>query len=165
MHWRPLCEIVDPRIFKDKNILIDERLPQNADFLILDISKLLSLCIATTDKKEEHFKQLCANLNLEVVSIESPSFCKQQTVGQTLNEDTWSTKRFYGLGDDCRVNVYRSGTASDKEYYQHDVVIKIEGLGSGCSNLVDGCVSIFSREKTYYSMKYKVHPNGGLYSS
>lgn len=150
-------------LFESKRILIDEQLPQSCDFFLVGLIKSLSLSIFLYDCDSESFAKLLSSFDVlaDVKSI----YTSDEQPADII--DGICTRLVLNSGNQTdipgRIHVYRSGTANLQNYYEYDLIIRIDGLDSGFTNTLDGTVSIFNRNITYKKIKYKITESGVKY--
>lgn len=153
MEKKIFSEVCDIEIFRNSRVLIDERTPCNCDFFILELVKYFGYSISLYNNSSEHFNRLFLQRNITGKVSSIYNSIEQET---DIVDDIWVQRNVCGNILDSKVNVYRSNTANISDYYDYDVVVKIEGLKSGCSNQIDGSITIFSRDLIHNELKYKI---------
>ncbi|KAI5181771.1 hypothetical protein PAEPH01_2831, partial [Pancytospora epiphaga] len=105
------------------------------------------------DKK--HFESILQGFNLQgrIYTVYDEKWENQDIV-----DDVYTARTVHGVHEGSKVNVFRSGTAAEENYYDYDVIIRVEPLKSGCTSSLDGVIAIFSRDIEHYHLKYKIFP-------
>lgn len=160
MNARAFGEIFDVEFFKNKRIAVDERLPQNCDFLLAELIKHCGYSIYHFNNDTSHFLNLLNKMNVSA-SVESVYDGKEPEAD--ILDDVWTAKKIFNHHKASAVSVYRSGTAETADYYDYDMVVKIEPLSSGCSTKITGSILIFARDVIYHDIRYKIQNNSILY--
>ncbi len=164
---KTFLEAFDLNLFKDKRILIDEDFRNNCDFLILEFVKYMDLNLFTFNNTADHFKKIYQVDNIEntvssvyeIISSDDIGDLKNLTIdlnNYQIGDDLWIQKNIFKNDHKFKIGVFRSGSAIESNYYDYDFVIKVSGLKSGCSNQIDGVITVFSRDTVYYEFKYKI---------
>ncbi|KAM0680276.1 hypothetical protein GINT2_001662 [Glugoides intestinalis] len=166
MEAKSFEEVFDKSIFQKNTILIDEQLSQNCDFLILELVRLFGFTVFQWNDAGEFLRSEMEKWNIFGIvgsyydfNAENESFYKQKS---DINDDILA-QRMLGHCIKSKIDIFRAATASPKDYYDYDIVIKIEKLISGCSNKIDGQISIFKRDQILYKLKYKITTDNVLY--
>lgn len=149
---KSLGSILDPAIFDNKSVLVDESLGQNCDFLLMELCKIYKYSIFQFNDSGTHMKALIARCGVTatVKSIYDSTYDNEEMI-----DDVYTQKQL-GYHQMAKIYIYRSGTASVKDYYKYDLIVKIDNLMSGCSNEIDGTIRIFQRDTVYCNIKYKI---------
>ncbi|WEL38281.1 hypothetical protein PFJ87_03g01400 [Encephalitozoon hellem] len=148
-----LKDALDLKIFTNKRICIDEVLPQNVDFLVLDLSSALGLSIFTFRETASHYRKIASMQGKKVVvrSIYDGGYIESGII-----DDVWSATNICECRVDGMVWTYRSGTCKKSNWYEYDIIIRVLPLDSGVFTDVDGTILIFDRERKYAELRYKV---------
>jgi hypothetical protein len=158
---KPGSEAIDWKLLGCKHVCIEEVLPQNVDFLLLEISNALDAApIFTFNQTAEHYERLAAQ-HSKRISVQSIYDCKYAP--SAINDDVWTAEHVHKIVPEGRFFVYRSDSCSEAEYYRYDIVVRVEPLKSGVSSKIDGSVRIFDRYKKHCELKYKVVRDRVLY--
>lgn len=73
-----------------------------------------------------------------------------------IHDDIWIKNNIFNMLDTAKINIYRSGTAKEDDYYNFDLIIRISNLGSGCSREYDGEITVFIRDLQLLNTRYKI---------
>lgn len=166
MEAKSFEEVVDKSIFGNCTVLIDEQLPQNCDFLILEFVRLFGFTIFQWNDQGEFLRSELEKWNIYGTvnsyydfNSENENVCNPNN---DINDDIFA-QRMLGYDVKSKVNVFRSSTATTRDYYDYDIIIKVEKLISGCSSKIDGQIRIFRRDQVLYDLKYKITSEKVLY--
>lgn len=157
-----LRRVLESGVFAEKRVCIDEVLPQNATFLIIDISSMLGLPIFAFNETAEHYSTIACKHNKKIVAR---SIYNGEYVPSDIIDDVWTAANVYGTNTDARFSVYRANSCMKSNWYGYDIVVRIEPLESGTSAEIDGKISIFDRHRKYHEIKYKVLRDRTVYYS
>ena len=157
MDPRPLSTFFDMAALEHETVLVDERLPCNCDFMVVELIKHFGLAYCTFNDAAEHMARILDRLGIrtEVRSAYDEAFNVESTADQVVDHMKTGVSLFK-YGRKPRVAVFRSNTATAMDYYEYSTVIRVEGLDSGCSPNIDGQVTVLKREKTLANFRYKV---------
>jgi len=157
-------------------ILIDEQLPQNADFFVLELMEHYGWSMILFNDSVDHFKELQKKRSIDtpVMSVYDtaldtvPISTDSSTDNAFCNFDMIDDYQFcknsrFSLNSNARVHVYRSGTAAVEDYYDYSLIVKIGPLESGCSSKIDGEIRVFNRDALIYHYKYKIFSDRVVY--
>lgn len=135
-------------------------MPQNCDFFIVELIKNLNYSVFCANDESARLKRFSEKLNIPacVKSTYDGNWCNEEIL-----DDAITAKNIHGYSKRPCVGIYRSGTATQKDYYDYDIIVRISGLKSGCSNKIDGEICIFERDNILYSFKYKVFNDKIIY--
>lgn len=160
MNAKSFAEVFETEVFRNRKIIIDERLPQNCDFFLAELIKHCKYTIFHFNNDSGHFTSLLNRMNIftEVGSV----YDGGEPVADII-DDVWVGKKIFNVHKTSTINVYRSNTARTEDYYDFDMVVKIEPLLSGCSSKINGSIVVFARDVVYYDVKYKVSKDSILY--
>lgn len=148
-----LKSILESGVFAQKKVCIEESLPQNATFLVVDIASIMGLSIFAFNETTEHFTRFATQHGREVAAR---SIYDGEYVPSGIADDVWTARNVYGTSPECHFSVYRSNSFQKAEMYRYDVIVRVEPLESGTSAGIDGRVVAFDRQKRYFELKYKV---------
>lgn len=145
----------DTALFRENRVLVDEDLSQNCDFFILELVGALRYTVFQANDSGELLMSAMSKRNLltKVGSAYASAYD-----GEDIIDDV-ATLRRLGQTLVAKVNIFRSSTATVRDYYDYDLVVKIGGLKSGWSKKIDGTIKVFKRDTVYRNLKYKVHPS------
>ncbi|ADM11262.1 uncharacterized protein Eint_031190 [Encephalitozoon intestinalis ATCC 50506] len=153
MSGKSLKEVLNLEIFRDKKICVDEVLPQNVDFLIVDLSDALGLSISAFSEETDHYRKIAKSRNKQVsVNSAYDGDCMEPDI----MDDVWSAMNIWGIDGCGKIQVYRSGTCKKSDWYKYDIVIRVQPLDSGISTDIDGKILIFGRGRKYLELRYKI---------
>lgn len=152
MEGKIFLEAFDTALFDRGPILIDEQLPQSCDFLVMDLVKAFNYSVYLWNDSDFHLKNALGKYNVQtqITSVYNSEYSHADIL------DDISTQRLLGYSYRSKINIFRSGTATKRDYYDYNLVIRIGKLASGCSSRLDGVLTVFSRDTTYCTLKYKV---------
>lgn len=151
--------IWDKSIFETESILIDECLPLNCDFLIMELVRAFGYSVYQWNETGEHLKTILSKYNL-ATNVHSAYTTRYNS--EEIIDDIY-VQKMLGCPIKSKINIYRSSTATEKDYYDYDLIIKISKLKSGCSSKIDGEIKIFRRDKVFHNLKYKILVDRVLY--
>lgn len=159
MEGKFFLEAFDMALFDRASILIDEQLPQNCDFLVMDLVKTFGYSVYLWNDSDFHLRNALGKYNIQVrvASV----YTSEYTYADI--QDDVHTQRILGHSHRSKINIFRSSTATKRDYYDHGLIIKIEKLPSGCSGRLDGILTVFFRDTVYHNLKYKVSGDGVVY--
>ncbi|KAM0672519.1 hypothetical protein CWI42_030710 [Ordospora colligata] len=160
MIGRSLSEVLDVKLFENRRICIDEVLPQNVDFFVVEMSDILKACIFAFNESSEHYKKIAVRYGWNV-SVKSVYECSYVDSG--ILDDVWCALNVHECNASGWIDVYRSNTCKVTDWYKYDIVVRVEPLSSGVSTEIDGRVVVFDREREYMKVKYKVLGNKVVY--
>ncbi|CAD26273.1 hypothetical protein [Encephalitozoon cuniculi GB-M1] len=160
MEGKPLGEVLDLETLTNKRVCIDEVLPQNVDFLVIDLSDALGLSIFTFSETAMHYRKIAESHSKKIVVR---SFYDGGYALSDIVDDVWSAANIHGNNVSGKFLVYRSGTCKKSDWYGCDVVVRVQPLDSGVSADVDGRILVFSRSRRYPELRYKVLRNKTVY--
>jgi len=155
MQERAFNEIFDKQLISRSTVLLDEDITQSCDFFILELVRELQYSVFQWNDSGEFLRRAYGKYNVQ------PRVSSAYTAdygSEDILDDVYVQRR---LGHSARgkVGVFRSSTATARDYYDYDVVVKIDRLSSGFTAKMDGCIRMFSRDRVYCDMKYKVYPD------
>lgn len=159
---RSLKEILSSGIFTKKRVCIEETLPQNVTFLLVDISNALGSRIFAFNETAEHYKKVAAYHNKKVLAA---SIYDSEYAASDIVDDVWTASNVCETIVDGQFSVYRANSCKKSDWYNYDIVIKVEPLESGTSADIDGKIVAFDRQKKYFELKYKVLKDKTIYYS
>lgn len=159
MQGKIFSEAFDIALLSREPILIDEQLSQNCDFLIMGLVKHFNYSIYLWNDSNTHLKNALGKYNVQAHI--SSVYNSEYTYADIL--DDIYTQRLLGYSHKSKVNIFRSGTATIRDYYDYNLVIKVEKLPSGCSSRLDGVLTMLFRDTIYCTLKYKVLADRVLY--
>lgn len=150
---RKFNEVFDTAIFAGSTILIDEDTSQCCDFFILELIRELKYSLFRWNDSTETFAMILKKCNVDgdVRSIYTTEYNSEDIL------DDVYVQRKIGHANMAKVGVFRSSTATLRDYYDYDIVVKIERLISGLSSKIDGSIRMFKRESVYCNVKYKIY--------
>ncbi|ELA42450.1 uncharacterized protein VICG_00549 [Vittaforma corneae ATCC 50505] len=159
MQEKQFEEVFDMSIFQENTIVIDEDTSQNCDFFILELVKAFNYTIFQWNDSGEFLKSSLGKYNAQatIKSVYTSEFNSEDII------DDIYTQRKLGYCHISKVNVFRASTATARDFYDYDIVVKIYKLRSGCSSKIDGSIKVFRRDKIYYDLKYKVFSDRIVY--
>lgn len=162
MDARAFGEVFDAGFFRNRRVLVDERLPQNCDFFLVELIRHCGYSIYHFNNDTSHFLSLLDRVNIpaHVGSVYDGS-----EAAADILDDVWTGKKIFDRHGAAAVGVYRSSTAETVDYYDFDVVVRIEPLQSGCSSKVTGSIVVFARDVVHYDVRYKIQNDRTLYLS
>lgn len=152
MQEKQFEEVFDKSIFQENNIIVDEDVSQNCDFFILELARTFNYSIFQWNDSGEFLKAILKKYNVQT-AVNSIYDCEYSS--EDIIDDVY-VQRKLGASHVSKVNIFRSSTATVRDYYDYDIVVKIDKLKSGCSSKIDGSVKVFRRDKVYYNLKYKI---------
>ncbi|KAF9764217.1 hypothetical protein NGRA_0734 [Nosema granulosis] len=146
-----LSKFLDGTTIAQNTICISEILPQNVDFLIRDMTDMLgSTSLFTFNESADHFKSILDN-KVQVHSIYDRKYHQE-----AILDDVYIARNIFNVEPASKIVVFRSNTCKKIDYYDYDLVIKVEPLKSGCCRKFDGMISIINRTGTLKCFKYKI---------
>lgn len=153
MAEKSLREALDFGMFSQKRVCIDEVLPQDVTFLVIDVSDVLGASVFAFNETSEHYKEAAEShgKRISVRSIYDGEYQSSDVV-----DDVWTARHVYGIDADCRFSVYRANSCRKADWYKYDMIVRVEPLESGVSAEVDGRISVFDRKRRYIELKYKI---------
>jgi hypothetical protein len=161
MGERAINDILDWKIFESKKVCVEEVLPQNIDFLLLEMSNALDGApIFTFNQTAEHYERLAMQHNKRVAVR---SAYDSEYIPSLINDDVWTAENIHGIRPEGRFFAYRSSTCSKLDYYKYDIIVRVEPLSSGISSKIDGSIKVFDRHRKYHEFKYKTARDRVLY--
>lgn len=128
---RELNEMLDFSIFENKRVCIQEVLPLNVDFLILDLLKhIQESTLFSFYETKLHFLQLAEarKMKIAVKSVFTDEYCQN-----TILDDIYTAKAVFGLQDGAKFNIYRSNTCKVSEWYNYDIIMSVYTRLRRCS--------------------------------
>lgn len=161
MEGKSFGDLFNLELLRYKTVLVDERNPCKCDFLILELVKHFGYSVVSYNEAAVHYRRL---FQLNNITGSVCSFYDQDSL-DVQEADSESTaiidyaalyKEFQPNMKKPRVAIYRSNSAQTADYYEYDIIIKIEGLRSGCTERMDGALTVFSRDTIILSLKYKI---------
>lgn len=153
-----LSKFVSYKILTEKTICISEILPQNVDFLIRDITEILGeTSLFTFNESARHFNSILNN-KVHVHSIYDRKYQQEYIL-----DDIYIAKNIFNINPCPRIGIYRSSTCRAIDYYDYDLVLKVEPLKSGCCRQFDGMITLFNRKETIKCFKYKTEKDRTYY--
>lgn len=160
MAGRSLQEALSPEIFRGKRVCIDEVLPQNVDFLVVGLADALGLSIFTFNETADHYKRIaaCHNKQISVKSLYDEEYSPSGII-----DDVWNAADICRGSAGSDFSVYRSNTCRKADWYEYDIVVRVQPLDSGVSADIDGKILVFSRERKHLEVRYKVLRNRTVY--
>jgi hypothetical protein len=160
---KSFTEVFDLNLFTENTLLIDEKIGQCCDFMLLELVKHLKYSIFQWNDSGEHLKKAFSkyNLNAEVKSIYSQDFITGYE-NTLINDDVFTEKRL-GFNIKSKIGVFRSGSVSNLDYFDYDLVMIIERLQSGCTSKLDGNIKIVKRDQALKEVKYKIFTDKIVY--
>lgn len=146
--FQEVCSILEPT----KSVLINEDISQNCDFFLMELCKHFNCSILQFNDNGEHLINAFARYNVHprITSIYNSTY-----VTADINDDVIA-QRLLDNFEKAKFNVFRSGTASERDYYEYDLIVNIKALSSGCSREIDGIVEIIARNSVLKQVKYKI---------
>ncbi|KAI4292901.1 hypothetical protein PAPHI01_2175 [Pancytospora philotis] len=160
MPGKPLADALDLETLRRRRILVDEQLPQNCDFLLAELVLRFGYSLRLYNDSTAHFSEILGRLGC---SGALSSVYQDEAGHGDIADDVWTARHVLGKAQsNAYVDVYRAGTARVADYYGYDFVVRIEPLASGCSESIDGCLKVISRDNVLRSLKYKVFRDGAV---
>lgn len=151
MQEKSFDEIFSADLIKN-TLLVDEKLGQNCDFLLLELCKHFNYSIFQWNDNENYLKKAFSKYNV----FPTINDCRNEYKNEDILDDIYTMKTL-GFDHKGKVGIFRSGTATVKDYYDYDVVVVIEKLKSGCTNKIDGNIKVIQRDNVILECKYKVY--------
>lgn len=145
-------EIFDKSLLENNTVMIDEKLSQNCDFIILELVKIFKYTVFQWNDSGKFLKSTLNKYNVEATinSIYSSEYNNEDII------DDVYVQKLKNCSFISKVNIFRSSTANQEDYYKYGIIIKVDKLMSGCSNKIDGTMQIFKRDQMFCNAKYKV---------
>lgn len=160
MDAKNFIDVFDTTLFLNNSVLIDEKNQQNCDFFIFELMKELNYSLMLYNNAKDHFKSILErkNINSRVESYyENPNFKAD------ISDDCWIKKNLLKISEKSKINIFRSDTATEIEYFDYDLIVLISNLKSGCSSEYDGEIKVLKRDLELVEAKYKIMGDNVLY--
>lgn len=153
-----LSKFISHNILKENTICISEILPQNVDFLIKDITEIIGhTSLFSFNESAKHFQSIL-DRKVCVHSIYDRKYQQEYIL-----DDVYIARNIFNVVPHSRISVFRSNTCKVIDYYDYDLVIRVEPLKSGCCRQFDGMITLFNRKETLKCFKYKTEKDRTYY--
>ena len=162
MSGEALRSVLESGILAGKRVCIEEVLPQNATFLIIDISDALGLSIFASNETAEYYNRIASHHNK---NITDKSVYDGEYTPSDIVDDVWTAANVYGISVSTQFSVYRANSCVKSDWYEYDIIISVGPLESGTSAEVDGSITIIDRHERHSELKYKVLKDRTVYYS
>ncbi|EOB12084.1 hypothetical protein NBO_554g0001 [Nosema bombycis CQ1] len=145
-----LSKFIDNKILTQNKICISETLPQNVDFLIKDITDIIgNTSLFSFNERALHFRSILSGRVL-VGSIYDRPYSSE-----FILDDVYIGRKLFNVKITSNIVIFRANTCKKVDYYDYDIIIKVEPLKSGRCTKFDGMITIINRKGAFNMFKYK----------